>query len=146
MRSTVVGKDKVSGATVSALLATHVEPTAALNTDESPLYTTPGKSFAAHDTVNHRNEEYVRRDLVTGRVATTNTAEGFFGNSKRSLDGTHHQVSGKHLGLYMAELDYKYNTRKVSDGSRTVTGIAKVEGKRLTLRPMKTTAKPGQRL
>lgn len=137
VRSTVIARDRVSGEEMTALLKAHVQETAALNTDEAPLYKTPGQAFASHDTVNHHREEYSRRDKKTGRVATTNTVEGFFGNSKRSLDGTHHSISREHLPLYMAELDYKYNTRKVSDGERTVAGIAKIAGKRLTLRPMR---------
>ena len=57
--------------------------------------------------------------MCPGGRASTNTAEGFFGDTKRSLDGTHHQVSAKHLPLYLAELDYKYNTREETDGART---------------------------
>jgi transposase-like protein len=124
---------KVTGDALGRLLKQHVAETAHLNTDESPLYTKPGKKFASHDTVNHSEEEYARRDK-SGRLASTNTAEGFFGNSKRSLDGTHHHVSGKHLPLYLAELDYKYNTREVTDGARTVGGIQKIVCKRLMLR------------
>jgi transposase-like protein len=131
VRSQVVAK--VTGAALDGLLKKHVAASAHLNTDEAPLYTKPGKAFASHDTVNHRAEEYVRRD-ESGRLATTNTAEGFFGNSKRSLDGTHHHVSGKHLPLYLAELDYKYNTRRETDGARTALGIPKIAGKRLMLR------------
>ena len=124
---------KVTGDALGRLLKQHVAETAHLNTDESPLYTKPGKKFASHDTVNHGEEEYARRDK-SGRLASTNTAEGFFGNSKRSLDGTHHQVSAKHLSLYLAELDYKYNTREETDGARTAHGIPKIVGKRLMLR------------
>lgn len=128
----------VTGKTITKLLKEHVSEDAVLNTDESPVYTKVGKTFAAHDTVNHKAKEYARDDKDTGRKATTNTAEGFFGNSKRSIDGTHHHVSGKHLGLYFAELDYKYNTRKDTDGARTVSGIKLIEGKRLMLhRPKK---------
>jgi hypothetical protein len=29
-------------------------------------------------------------------------------------------VPGEHLPLYLAEIDYKYNTRKITDGARTV--------------------------
>ena len=112
----------------------HIMPAAHLNTDESPLYKKLGKDFASHETVNHSVEEYVRHNKKTGRTATTNTVEGFFGNSKRSLDGTHHHVSGRHLPLYLAELDHKYNTRKISDGARTVVGIRGIEGKRLRYR------------
>jgi len=129
---------KVSGDVLGRLLKQHVAESAHLNTDEAPVYKKPGKSFASHDVVNHSQEEYVRRD-ISGRLATTNTAEGFFGNSKRSLDGTHHQVSAKHLPLYLAELDYKYNTRQETDGARTKTAIPKIVGKRLMLRrPSKT--------
>lgn len=134
VRSTVV--HKVTGKNLDTLLKRHVSSSAHLNTDEAPIYTKPGKAFASHDTVNHHREEYVRYD-ESGRLATTNTAEGFFGNSKRSLDGTHHHVSGKHLPLYLAELDYKYNTRKGTDGARTAGSIQRIAGKRLMLRKPK---------
>jgi len=143
VRSQVIGADRVSSAEVNAVLVTHVSKKAHLNTDESPIYDEPGKRFKSHLTVNHSEEEYARHDLETGRLATTNTAEGFFGNSKRSMDGTHHHVGRKHLSLYMAELDYKYNTRKVTDGERTVGGLGKMEGRRLTLKPMKGKARAG---
>jgi hypothetical protein len=39
-----------------------------------------------------------------------------------------------HLQLYLAELDYKYNTRKATDGARTAAAIRLVEGKRLMYR------------
>lgn len=55
-------------------------------------------------------------------------------HNRCSIDGTHHHVSGKHLPLYLAEIDYKYNTRKVTDGARTASGIKLVAGKRLTYR------------
>ncbi len=144
VRSTVV--QKVTGADLDKLLKQHIAVTAHLNTDESPVYTAPGKAFASHDTVNHSTEEYARHDKATGRLATTNTAEGFFGNAKRSLDGTHHHVSAKHLPLYLSELDYKYNTRGVSDGQRTARGIGMVVGKRLTLRPMQGKRREGVQL
>jgi transposase-like protein len=124
---------KVTGDALGRRLKEHVAETARFNTDESAVYTKIGNSFASHDTVNHSEEEYARRE-TSGRQVTTNTAEGFFGSSKRSLDGTHHHVSGKHLPLYLAELDYKYNTREETDGARTALGIPKIVGKRLMLR------------
>lgn len=125
---------KVAGPELDSLLRKHISEKANLNTDESPVYTKIGKNFKNHDTVNHGAEEYARYDKESGRLCTTNTVEGFFGNTKRSLDGTHHHVSAKHLDLYLAEADYKYNTRKDSDGSRTVGAIQKIAGKRLMLR------------
>jgi transposase-like protein len=135
VRSTVV--EKVTGAALDSLLKAHIDRAAHLNTDQAPVYAETGKAFASHDTVNHSIEEYSRHDAETGRHATTNTAEGFFGNTKRSLDGTHHHVSAKYLPLYLAEIDHKYNTRKVTDGARTASGIKLVEGKRLMLRQPK---------
>ena len=131
VRSQVV--NKITGEMLGRLLKKHVAESAHLNTDESPLYKKAGRQFASHDTVNHSEEEYVRHDK-SGRLATTNTAEGFFGNSKRSLDGTHHHVSRKYLPFYLAELDYKYNTREMTDGARTANAIPKLVGKRLMLR------------
>ena len=138
VRSTVF--NKVTGRTLGVLLRQHVAPTSHLNTDESPLYKKNGKHFASHATVNHSEEEYVRNDKGTGRKVTTNTAEGFFGNAKRSIDGTHHHVTGKYLPLYLAEIDHKYNTRTNTDGERTVSGIRRMEGKRLMLRQPATKA------
>lgn len=132
VRSHVV--EHVSGDGITKLLRAHVDTSAHLNTDQSPVYAEAGKGFASHDVVNHSAEEYARDDADTGRKATTNTVEGFFGNSKRSIDGTHHHIGKRHAHLYFSELDYKYNTRKVSDGTRTISGIQKMEGKRLMLR------------
>ena len=44
-------------------------------------------------------------------------------------------MSRQHLDLYAAELDFKYNTHKDSDGERTSQGIRRIEGKRLMYRP-----------
>jgi transposase-like protein len=131
----------VNGANIMRLFRTHVDSSANLNTDESPIYTAAGKEFASHDTVNHSAKEYSRDDKTTRRKATTNAAEGFFGNSKRSIDGTHHNISRQHTALYLGELDHKYNTRKDTDGERTVKGIRLVEGKRLMRRQPKPDTK-----
>lgn len=135
VRSTVT--EKVTGPVLDALLKKHIDTSAHLRTDQHDFYTPIGKGFASHETVNHSKKEWARTDKETGERVSTNIAEAYFGNSKRSLDGTHHNVSRKHLPLYMAELDHKYNTRDLTDGERTVIGIGMIEGKRLTLHPMK---------
>lgn len=132
--------DMVTGQAITKLLKEHIAPSAILNTDESPLYLSVGAEFASHDKVNHRTEEYARFDDHTGRLATTNAVEGFFGNAKRSIDGTHHHISRKHTNLYFGELDHKYNTRHMTDGERTVAGIKGMEGKRLMLHASKKKA------
>ncbi len=116
---TVTGKD------VRRVLREHVDTTAALMTDALAVYQEPGQDFASHDIVDHGRGEYSRG------TAHVNTAEGFFSQLKRSIDGTHHHVSERHLDRYLAEFDYRYSTRKNKDGQRTEDVIRRTAGKRL---------------
>jgi ISXO2-like transposase domain/Transposase zinc-ribbon domain len=119
----------VDGRNLAAALRNNVDPDAILMTDTNPGYIKAGREFRGHYSVNHNQDEYVR-----GRgpaAAHVNTAEGFFSQLKRSIDGTHHQVSKRHLSRYLAEHDYKRNTREMSDGERMVRAIRKAAGKRL---------------
>lgn len=50
------------------------------------------------------------RPLVRGDVHT-NTIEGFWAQFKRSVDGTHHSISPKHLQKYLNEFAYRHNHR-----------------------------------
>jgi transposase-like protein len=115
----------VTGANIGAVLREHVDTTTTLHTDELHVYAKPGKDFAAHETVAHGKGEYSRGDVHI------NTAEGYFSQLKRSIDGTHHHVSERHLDRYLAEFDYRYTTRKMKDGERTELAIRKFAGKRL---------------
>jgi hypothetical protein len=72
-------------------------------------------------------------EYVRGNV-TTNKAENYFSQLKRSIDGTHHHVSTAHLPRYLAEFDYRYTTRKDSDQQRFASLMGQVGGKRLTYR------------
>lgn len=121
----------VDGASIGRVLkeqVAHPERTV-LFTDTLPVYAKPGQMFAAHETVNHGADEYAK-DTPRGR-AHINTAEGYFSQMKRGIDGTYHHVSAKHLHRYVAEYDYRYNTRKVKDGERTVRAIRQATGRRL---------------
>jgi transposase-like protein len=97
-----------------------------LHTDESRLYSGVGRTFAAHETVKHSDYEYVRGDV------TTNTVEGYFSIFKRGMRGVYQHCKEKHLHRYLAEFDFRYNTRKISDMERTVAAVRGGEGKRLT--------------
>lgn len=117
--------DRVTGANIKAALDQHMAADARLMTDNFPVYRKPGQRFASHEIVDHTSGEYVRGDVHV------NTAEGYFSQLKRSVDGTHHHVSRQHLHRYLSEFDYRYNTRKVEDGEWTVRAIKQTEGKRL---------------
>ena len=84
-----------------------------------------------HDQVNHRNDEYVRRE--NGVCITTNGIEGFFATLKRGINGTYHHVGRPYLQQYLNEFDFRYNSRKVSDGERTALALAATNGKRMLL-------------
>jgi hypothetical protein len=114
-RSAVV--PRVSAHTLRKIISQHVDmANSYLHTDENASYMELGREFIAHETVNHSQEEWVR---YGGRaLVTTNPAEGFFAQLKRSINGTHHRVSVTHLPRYLAEFDYRFSTRKMSDTER----------------------------
>ncbi|HJZ70622.1 MAG TPA: IS1595 family transposase [Vicinamibacterales bacterium] len=79
-------------------------------TDDFPGYKAlGGDKGVTHDTVNHSEEEWVR-----GQVHT-NTIEGVFSLFKRSIVGSYHQISAKHLPAYLDEFEFRFNRRRRSD-------------------------------
>jgi hypothetical protein len=61
-------------------------------TDEAGQFNAIGWNFASHQVVNHRKNEYMRREGE--RVVTTNAVEGFFSILKRGVYGVYQHVSG----------------------------------------------------
>jgi len=89
------------------LIEQHVDKTAKVSTDESLVYYTLKSELGYnHGTINHSAGEYRR-----GQVST-NTIEGFFGQLKRMVHGTHLHVSKKYLQNYVGECVLRYNNRK----------------------------------
>jgi transposase-like protein len=101
-----------------------------LMTDESTVYPRIGREFAGHGTVNHSANEYVR----TGGFHHTNTVESYFAIVKRGIYGNFHAVSEAHLSRYLAEFDFRYCTRKMTDGERAGLLLTGAKGKRLLYR------------
>lgn len=124
VRSRVVPDVKVDN--LRAALIENVDPKRThLHTDTSGPYRGIGE-FASHTMVNHRIGEYVRGDV------STNQAESYFAQLKRSLDGTHHHVSRVHLHRYVTEFDFRWSTCKLADSERMAKIIAGTTGRRLT--------------
>jgi transposase-like protein len=119
---------RVTGATLKKVLNERVDKSAHLMTDNLPAYIKPGQRFASHDSVNHSAGEYARGEV------NTNTVEGYFSILKRGINGTFHHIGAQYMDQYLAEFDFRYNHRKVSDGERTLAALKKAEGKRLMLR------------
>jgi transposase-like protein len=84
---------------------------------------------AKHEAVDHSKFEWTRGDVHT------NTLEGFFSVLKRGLVGVYQHVDKKHLDRYLAEFDFRQNTRAklgINDEQRTALAVRAARGKRLT--------------
>jgi transposase-like protein len=98
-----------------------------LVTDQAQHYKFP--PVAAHEAVDHSKFEWVRGDVHT------NTLEGFFSVLKRGLVGVYQNVDKKHLDRYLAEFDFRQNTRAklgIDDVRRAALAVQGAKGKRLT--------------
>ena len=77
----------------------------AIYTDELKSYLGIGDHNTRHATVNHQAEERVFGDVHT------NSVEGVWSLLKRSIMGSFHKVSVKHLDAYLDELEWSFNNR-----------------------------------
>ncbi|PLS84679.1 MAG: hypothetical protein CYG60_16650 [Actinobacteria bacterium] len=80
--------------------------TAAIYTDEWPAYRGIADEDTEHKTVKHRDKEYVAGDVHT------NSIENVWSLLERSIVGSYHQVSAKHLDAYLDELEFRFNNRE----------------------------------
>lgn len=121
VRSQVVAN--VSGKTLKSVIAKHVDMAeTTLHTDSAGSYGTFAADLAGHAHVNHTAGEYVRDGI------STNKAENYFSQLKRSIDGTHHHVSPEHLGRYLGEFDFRYSTHGMTDTDRLNHLMGRVGG------------------
>ncbi len=119
---------------IKDILRANVHPASILHTDGSGLYTDTGL-VRIHESVDH-NKEYVRAGKAKRKVHT-NTLEGFFSIFKRGMVGTYQHCGEQHLDRYLAEFDFRANTRAkfgIDDAMRAEKAIAGITGKRLTYR------------
>ena len=77
----------------------------AIYTDELKSYLGIEDHNTRHETVNHSAEEWVVGDVHT------NSIEGVWSLFKRSIIGSFHKVSEKHLDRYIEELEWRYSNR-----------------------------------
>jgi transposase-like protein len=125
VRSHIVGS--LDQWNLGKLIIGNVEPAGSvLVTDGFKGYNLAGSFFGKHAVVDHSAGQYV----VSGY--STNAVESFFSQLVRSLDGTHHHVSVKHLHRYVAEHDFRRSTCKVTDAERMTTLVEQSDGQRLT--------------
>jgi len=79
--------------------------------DDASIYTDELKSYEGitgkdHQTVKHKDGEWVRGNVHT------NTVESAWSLLKRSVVGTYHHISVKHLPAYLDEMEWRFNNRE----------------------------------
>jgi transposase-like protein len=120
----------VTAKNLRPIIVTNASRKSHMMTDDSAVYPRIGEEFAGHSSVNHSVEEYVH----TGGFAHTNTVESHFALLKRGIVGTFHNISEAHLSRYLAEFDFRANTRDMADDDRAALWLASAQGKRLLYR------------
>jgi hypothetical protein len=116
--------DKYSSTVIQPVMTNNIDKDAVIMTDSSTMYSAVKHNFAGHETVNHREEEYVRDGVIH-----TNTIEGAFSHLKRSIFGIYHKVTVKHLSRYCEETAFRYNLRKMKDTERFTLALQICEGR-----------------
>ncbi len=91
---------------MTGLIHENVLPGTTVHTDEFGSYRHLDACGFQHETVTHKIGQYVS---PTG--ATVNGIESYWSQLKRSINGTHVSVSGKHLEKYAKEFEYRFNRR-----------------------------------
>jgi transposase-like protein len=90
-----------------AFIGETVDPDAPrIITDGSKGYQGIEDDNTTQETVNHHLGEWVRADVHT------NTVEGVWSLMKRSIVGSYHQLSVKHLPAYLDEMAFRFNNRE----------------------------------
>jgi transposase-like protein len=123
--------EDVKTRTVVPIVNANLAREARVMTDDALQYEGKLDHFGEHGTVNHSAGECVRGEVHT------NTVESYFALFKRGMKGVYQHCSEKHLHLYLAEFDFRYNAHAalgVDDEARTTKALAGVKGKRLKYR------------
>ena len=97
--------ERTNAATLIPFIEDNVEQGSTVYTDDAAAYggLTSVLNQYAHDTVAHGKGEYVRGDVHTNGI------EAVWAVLKRSIHGTWHHVSPKHLGRYVNEATFRLN-------------------------------------
>lgn len=106
VRLQVAGQNFASREILHAFIKSKLaEDTALIVTDDLQGYQGIADEDTLHATVSHWQHEYVRG------IVHTNTLESVWSLFKRSVIGSYHQVSTKHLDRYLDEFEFRFNNR-----------------------------------
>jgi transposase-like protein len=91
---------------IHGFISQHVGEAEAIFTDELASYKGIASDKMRHESVEHSADEWVRGDVHT------NTVESVWSLFKRSVVGSYHQLSLKHLPAYLDEIEFRFNNRE----------------------------------
>lgn len=102
-----VERRDASNMVLTAFIAEHIDDeNADIYTDSHPGYRKLSEHGFKHEVVDHSADEWVRADVHT------NSVESVWSLLKRSIVGSYHQLSAKHLESYLDEIAFKFNNRR----------------------------------
>lgn len=110
--------------TLNENIEAHIEDNSTVITDGHGGYRQMSEAYR-HEVIDHA-VEYVRGNIHT------NSIENFWSLLKRTIKGTYVSVEPFHLQKYVEEQVFRFNERKGNDGTRFLTALDSVSGRRLT--------------
>ena len=81
------------------------DETRVIVTDEHKGYQGIGDDDTIHISIDHSSGQYVYG------IAHTNTLESVWSLFKRSIVGSYHKISAKHIDRYLDEFEFRFNNR-----------------------------------
>jgi transposase-like protein len=90
---------------LTGVIKGRIESNATVMTDELRAYKSVNKTHK-HETVNHGKEEWARGNVHTNGI------ESAWSLFKRSIVGSYHQISKKHMDAYLDEFEWRFNGRE----------------------------------
>jgi hypothetical protein len=99
-----------------------------VNRDRTHMFTDSHTVYAniarmlPHDVIRHESE-YVRGEIHTQNI------ESFWAVLKRGLIGTYHHVDAAYLHQYVAEYEFRHNTRQIKDAERFMALASQTAGR-----------------
>lgn len=90
---------------LTGIVLSRVQKGSTVYTDELPAYKSLGENYN-HDAVMHHRDEWVRGEVYT------NSVENAWSLFKRSVVGSFHQISRKHMDAYLDEFEWRFNNRE----------------------------------
>ncbi len=111
------------GKTLIPIIVENCVPKIFVFSDEHTGYSRLAKSGFIHQTVKHKDGEYVNG------ITHTQNIENFWSMFKRGYIGIYHYMSEKHLQRYCDEFAFRYNTRQLDQQSRFDKAASNLNGR-----------------